>query len=340
MSVDPIFIVGTERSGSNLLRAILNAHENICIPHPPHIMNELSHLVPRYGDLSQDRNFRRLIDHAVRVVELHFAPWDIEVDRDLVLKEATGRDLYSIKRALYEQYMRAKGKTRWGCKSTFMIHHTGIVRKYHKTPKFIHLVRDGRDVAVSARDSVFNHFHPHYVSQLWGRQQCLAIQISKELPVDQFLTVHYEQLTSDPEKVVRRICGFLGEDYLDQMLNYANRPDSAHLAGISKSWENLSKPILANNTKKYLAKLTPDEIFAVERNAFQELHYFGYELENNLDMLQRSATTKLETKKRIKYFLSEKASAISTGLNSLVSDRNAYLRLRKRFFVWAASAVV
>src|SRR4030065_1091704 len=74
-NVDPIFIVGTERSGSNLLRAILNAHENICIPHPPHIMNELAHLVPRYGDLSQDKNFRRLIDHAVRVVELHFAPW-------------------------------------------------------------------------------------------------------------------------------------------------------------------------------------------------------------------------------------------------------------------------
>jgi hypothetical protein len=339
VSVDPIFIVGTERSGSNLLRAILNAHENICIPHPPHIMNELAHLVPRYGDLSQDGNFRRLIDHAARVVELHFAPWDIEVDRDRVMQEAAGRDLYSIKRALYEQYMRAKGKTRWGCKSTFMIHHTGIVGKYHKTPKFIHLVRDGRDVAVSARDSVFNHFHPHYVSLLWSRQQRLAIQISQELPAGQFLTVHYEQLTSDAEKEVRRICDFIGEDYQDQMLNYASRPDSARLAGISKSWENLSKPILANNSKKYLTKLTPDEIFAVERNAFQELRHYGYALENDIEILQRSSAANLEMKKRIKYFLSEKTSAITTGLNALVSDKNAYMRIRKRFFVWVATAV-
>ena len=300
-------------------------------------MNELASLVPRYGDLSQDRNFRSLIDHAVRVVELHFAPWDVAVDRELIFKEAVDRNLYCIKRAIYEQYMRAKGKTRWGCKSTFMIHHTEVVRKYHRTPKFIHLVRDGRDVAVSARDSVFNHFHPHYVSLLWVRQQREAMQLSRELPADQFMTVHYEKLIADPEKEVRRLCGFIGEDYMDQMLKYASRPDSARLAGISKSWENLSKPILANNTKKYRAKLTPDEIFAVERNAFRELRHFGYELENNLDELQRSATAKLETKDRISYYLSEKASAISTGLTSLVSDRNAYTRLKKRFFVWTVS---
>jgi hypothetical protein len=340
MNLDPIFIVGTERSGSNLLRAILNAHENICIPHPPHIMNELAHLVPRYGDLSNDERFRKLIDHAVSVVELHFAPWDIEVSRERVFREAVDRNLYCIKRAIYEQYAQSKGKPRWGCKSTFMIHHTEVVRKYHKSPKFIHLVRDGRDVAVSARDSVFNHFHPHYVSQLWSEQQRLAIQISKELPADQFFTVHYEQLTADPEKEVRRICDFIGEDYMDQMLKYASRPDSARLAGISKSWENLSKPIMANNTKKYLIKLTAEEIFAVERNAFQELLYFGYVLENDLELLKRSAAAPLEPKKRIKYYLSEKASAISTGLRSLVSDKNAYLRLRKRLYIWAATTMM
>ena len=79
--MDPIFIVGTERSGSNLLRLILDAHPNIAIPHPPHIMLELDHLEPKYGDLSLDQNLRRLINDAVRVVEPPFAPWDIVVDR-------------------------------------------------------------------------------------------------------------------------------------------------------------------------------------------------------------------------------------------------------------------
>ena len=143
-----------------------------------------------------------------------------------------------------------------------------------------------------------------------------------------------------PEKEVRRICNFIGEDYMDQMLKYASRPDSARLAGISKSWENLAKPILANNTKKYLTKLTADEIFAVERNALQELQHFGYVLENDLNALRRSAAGQLETTKRIKYYISEKTSAISTGLIALVSDKNAYLRLKKRFLVRAACAAL
>jgi hypothetical protein len=338
--MDPVFIVGTERSGSNLLRSILDAHPNISIPHPPHIMLELAHLEPRYGDLSLDRNFRRLINDAVRTVELHFAPWGIQVDRELVFKEAVARNLYCIKRAIYEQYMRAKGKPRWGCKSTFMIHHTEVVRKYHKTPKFIHLVRDGRDVAVSARDSVFNNFHPHYVSQLWTNQQRIAIKLSKELPADLFMTVRYEELTSDPEGQVRRICDFIKEDYAPQMLNYSSRSDSAALAGMSKSWENLAKPIMANNTKKYRTKLTADEIFAVERNAYPELLHFGYTLENDLAELQRSASAGLDWKRQLRYYASEKASMVATAVTSLFSDKNAYMRIKKRLFLWRVAATL
>jgi hypothetical protein len=331
--MDPIFIVGTERSGSNLLRLILDAHPNISIPHPPHIMHEIAPLEHRYGDLAQDKNFRSLINAAVRIVELHFAPWDIDIDREQIFKEAADRNAYCIKRAIYEQFMRAKGKKRWGCKSTFMIHYTDVVRKYHRMPKFIHLIRDGRDVAVSARDSVFNHFHPHYVSLLWSDQQKLAMRLSSELPKEQFTTMYYEELVSDPEKEVRKICEFIGENYVDEMLKYASRPDSTALAGISKSWKNLSGPILANNTKKYRHKLTRDEIFAVERNAFKELNHFGYALENDFDKL-RQASTELSFRKRMKYYFSEKSRMISVGLGSILSDKNAYLRLRKRFFIW------
>lgn len=334
MGTDPVFIVGTERSGSNLLRAILDSHPNIAIPHPPHIMKELAPVVHRYGDLSRDGNFRRLVDDAVRVVELHFAPWDVAVDRERVFREAAGRELYCVKRAIYEQYMLARGKKRWGCKSTFMIHYTDAVRRYHAAPRFIHLVRDGRDVSVSARESVFNHFHPHYVSLLWSRQQRLAIELGATLPPGQFLTVHYEKLVADPQREVRRLCDFIGEDYAGEMLNYASRPDSARLAGMSRSWANLSRPILSGNTRKYRARLSADEIFAVERNAYRELRHFGYELENDLADLERSAAAALGAGRRFRYFVSEKTRMIATGLAALISDKNAFLRLRKRLFVW------
>ena len=49
----PLFIIGTERSGSNLLRLILDAHPGITVPHPPHVMNYFAALEGRYGDLQQ-----------------------------------------------------------------------------------------------------------------------------------------------------------------------------------------------------------------------------------------------------------------------------------------------
>src|SRR5665213_1268446 len=150
---NPIFIVGTERSGSNLLRLLLNELGNVCVPHPPHLMRDLTPLISRYGDLQVDRNFKRLIGDAIKLVELHFAPWPLALDPQKVVNEVPQRDLYSVYAAIYEQYRVHAGKTRWACKSTFMIHHVDTVLRHHRAPQFIHLVRDPRDVAVSARKS-------------------------------------------------------------------------------------------------------------------------------------------------------------------------------------------
>src|SRR5262249_10977142 len=147
------FIIGTERSGSNLLRLILNQHPSITIPHPPHILKTMMPVERLYGDLRRDANFKKLVDDAVRLVELHFAPWDVPIDLKSVLAEAAGRDVYCVKAAIYNQFRRAMGKPRWGCKSTFVIHYVDRVRRWHPDAQFIHLVRDGRDVAASAKRS-------------------------------------------------------------------------------------------------------------------------------------------------------------------------------------------
>jgi len=72
--MDPIFIIGTERSGTNLLRPILNSHFHIAIPHPPHIMKNFYKLEPLYTDLNKDAQFKRLIKDVVAMVELHPYP--------------------------------------------------------------------------------------------------------------------------------------------------------------------------------------------------------------------------------------------------------------------------
>ncbi len=329
----PIFIVGTERSGSNLLRLILNEHPSITIPHPPHLLKDLMPLAPRYGDLGADAHFRRLVNDAVTLVDLHFSPWDVRVDREDVFARAPGRSVYGVKAAIYDQYRRAKGRRRWGCKSTFVIHYVDQVRSIHSDARFIHLVRDGRDVAVSAKASVFNHFHPHYVARLWAEQQNTAIALSRRLSAAQMLCVRYEDLLDDPARETRRVCGFLGEDYSDSLLDYFKSAEAKRLAAQSRSWENVSKSVLQGNRDKYKRELSAAEIHAFELQAFAPLAHFGYALENDPAQLRKESRTPLGAGTRLRYWTAEQAMSVRIGAQALLRDRNAFLRLRKSLFL-------
>jgi hypothetical protein len=330
--VSPLFIVGTERSGSNLLRLLLNEHPSIAIPHPPHILKEMVPLEPLYGDLGVDANFRRLVQDVVRLVQLHFSPWDVELDADAAFQEAPGRDVYGVKAAVYDQYRRAKGKRRWGCKSTFVIHHVDRVRRLHPAARFIHLVRDGRDVAASAKNSVFNHFHPHYVGRLWSREQKLAIDLARSAP-EATLTVRYEDMLDDPEGALRKICDFLREDFVPEMLRYHEGREARVLADQSRSWKNCAKPVLKENRSKYRAALSASEIRAFERQAFEELVHFGYPLASDFRTLKEESGRPVPARVRLKYWFLEKTLGLREECRALCRDRNEVRRLKKKLFV-------
>ena len=333
MIQNPIFIIGTERSGSNLLRAILNEHPDIAIPHPPHLLKEFAPLLGYYGDLGRDQNFRKLIHDAVKLVELHFVPWPIQIDAEEIFINARHRDLYCVFALIYEQYLSFTGKKRWGCKSTFMVHHTAEILQHHSDPRMIHLVRDGRDVAVSAKNSVFNQFHPYYVAQLWARQQREAFEIQKSLPAEKFLRVTYESLLTDPAREVRRICEFLNEEYREGLLSFSESSGSKKLSEMSDSWKNLSKPILSDNFGKFRRALSEEEILEFECVASEELVRFGYPLVNESSQLELAREKRSLPFQRARTFLTEKSRMLRVQALALLQDSNAPLRIRKRVFV-------
>ena len=333
MISNPIFLVGTERSGSNLLRAMLNAHANIAIPHPPHLFKELHPLLGYYGDLNIDGNFRQLIQDAAKLVDLHFAPWPIQIDEELVFRNAKQRDLYCVYAEIYEQYLTHAGKKRWGCKSTFMIHHVDEILKHHSSPRIIHLVRDGRDVAVSAKSSIFNHYHPFYVAQLWSKQQRVGMALAKKLTPELFLTVRYEDLVSDPQKEVKRVCAFLNEEYSERLLEFFKGESASELSSLSGSWKNLANPVMKENFGKFRTALSPEEVLEFERIAYQELRHFGYELVNEPARLSEPRPLVEESLSQMRFFLEEKKRMLRVQGSALLEDKNSWLRLRKRAFV-------
>jgi len=101
-----VFIIGTQRSGSNLLRLMLNQLKEIASPHPPHILDRMIPLMGTYGDLKDDAKFKTLVDDVCRLVELNPVEWsDVTFDREKIFTQSENdRSLMSVYKAVYDTY--------------------------------------------------------------------------------------------------------------------------------------------------------------------------------------------------------------------------------------------
>jgi len=279
MSNSPIFIVGTERSGSNLLRLLLDSHSQIAIPHPPHIFHYFAPLEAGYGDLSEGENFQRLVQDVLRLLECHIHPWEKIPSLDAIASSANPQDLLGIFVAIYQWHQQQTGKARWGCKSTFMIAHVHRILAQFPDAQFIWLVRDPRDVAASSRESVFNPCHPYLTATLWCQQQQLGLAHEQQLPKANWLRLLYEDLIAHPEQKLQEICEFLGENFEEQMLKFCETPAAQLSASLSQSWANTASPVQRHNAGKYRQALNESEIRLVEEVAGEVMGEFGYPLD-------------------------------------------------------------
>jgi hypothetical protein len=315
----PIFIIGTERSGSNLVRLILNSHSGIAVPHPPHIVRYFEPLEAGYGDLLRDVPFAALVDDILRLLDLHIYPWGVRIDRQRVLREARPRNAFGVCVALYEQYREHEKKRRWACKSTFMVDHAPAVLRAFPEAKLLFLVRDPRDVAASSRNSVFSTFHPYYTAKLWAAQQGVGLRLLDTLPKKNIELFKYEDLLADPKPVVERMCAFLEEPFEEGMLRYFETEEAKKSSRLSESWKNTGQPILRDNTKKYLRHLSTDDVRNIEVVAREPMIRLGYELTHEAGDL---AHVHFSDAERRRFWLEERRLKLRTELRSLKSDRN------------------
>jgi hypothetical protein len=212
-----------------------------------------------------------------------------------------------------------------------MIDEVGEILRYHPAARFIFMTRDGRDVAVSAKSSIFNHFHVYYTALRWQREQRLGLDWLAKLPADQIILLKYEELIADPPTTVRRLCSFLGEEFEEQMLDYHRSREARKSGSLSISWENTSKPILSDNAEKFRSKLTQQEIFLFEAIACNELHELGYRLTHPLEQLLQRQSAMMQDHPT--YRLKEFALKMRAEATHLRKDRNSGARWRKNFYM-------
>ena len=325
-----IQIIGTQRSGSNLLRVILNQLNEVDAPHPPHILERFFPLLTKYGDLTIESNFDALIEDVCQLVELNPVPWEeFQLDSDKIKSNCKSNTLIEIFRAIYELKAESSGAIFWCCKSMVNIHFADKIEASGINPLYIYLYRDGRDVALSFSKAIVGEKHMYYVAKQWKEEQDLCIELVEKLGKNRVFSISYEELLEDPEGVLQRLCDFLKVTFNDTMLSYYQSKESAVTADSGKMWENLSQPIIKDNFNKFLKELSEEQITIFESVAgstLEKLNYKRFFTTNDLtysaDEIEKFKQENKALKQLATSNLSEKDFDKRKGQSNLMKELN------------------
>ncbi|MEQ9671213.1 sulfotransferase family protein [Coleofasciculus sp. G2-EDA-02] len=284
-NIPPVFIVSSGRAGTTLLRGLLNGSNQI---HIPPESDFITRAYPFYHDKQHfsDEDYRKIIKLFINTSEDN--GWEMTEDYLLTcLKEQSPQTFTDINSTIYNAYLKHVGldSQQWGIKRPVLI--AGIDRIIRTFPeaKIVHVVRDGRDVALSYKEihqKSAVKFGPQGVvtnSLYWidGLRRIQDINVN-EL---NFYELRYEDLLSDPAAELKKLCAFLKIDYEKFVTDESDATTSKNTSLKTKSKLFIRKisEIKPTNTNKYLRKMPRFERFIYELIAAPYLIKYHYPIE-------------------------------------------------------------
>lgn len=277
----PVFVVGANRSGTTLLRLVLNAHSRLALPEELAYFNGRLAGVPldtwRAPGLTQDQ-YRRFVRSFVRRHAETFAP----LDTDALEAEIMDHPEVSLRRpyaTALAAWARCHGKARWGEKTPGNLFFAATILEMFPDARFVYIARDPRagvasmlratmfadDVAINALNRV------RYATEGRGR-------LEQAVPPIQRMTLRYEDLVAEPEATVRSLCRFLDEPFEPSMLRfYTDAEDYMTARAASDFNRSATRPISTARIDEWRRQLSPDDVALVEHICADEMARFGYE---------------------------------------------------------------
>lgn len=236
----PFFICGTARSGTTLVRVLLDSHPRLSIGPESNLLHHWFHGIDA-SSLSR---------------------WPMEPS---FFDEAA---LLAFER-IHVAYMEQRGKQRWGDKTPGYWRLIPRIARVWPDAQFVYCLRDGRDVVCSMRERW--GWHLHYASRVWAGEVMEALDLAS-LFGDQVHIIGYEDLVADPVSVMRGVIRFLDEEWDESILEPGRLPhddfetDSPRAVG----------PIDTRSVGRWKRELNRRERWIVNRLLRSSLESAGY----------------------------------------------------------------
>lgn len=286
-ALSPIFVIGAERSGTTLLRLMLTAHPDICIPPESLFFVALESkygaapdLLPQIEDFLNDlynNNFHRF--------------WEWNVDPKLLLNNWKNYHQLSYTQAVetvYQTYCQQfdPAASIWGDKNPFHIYQLGKIKRYFPGVKVILIVRDFRACYSSVKKLVAKEQESGEVWQGIKTIGGLTHQWNQVVKIiekyhqkwEQFYLVSYEDLVREPSAQLAKICKWVGVDFQESMLQFYQKNAELGLVPVNQMvWHpNTLEPIGSDRINAWQDELSVTELETIELMNWKNLEKLGY----------------------------------------------------------------
>ncbi|MEH6467297.1 MAG: sulfotransferase [Porticoccus sp.] len=293
LGYQPFFIMGCGRSGNTLLRKLLMERAHVAIPPEfpglgstirrfsqeggrgwPEIVESVLSIFHRLADIdveTVDASNNTLIYNLANEIGLSFE----SLSHELNTCGENDRSLARIISSIYEAYsIKVFGGVRpWGDKTPWNVFHYQRIRKVFPEARYVHMLRDGRDCVSSYVDSLRGLMNIDCVDAAYRwRDSVRRMNTVKRENPSRFLEVRYEDLVSNPDKIVFGVIKFLGLDAIKHSDVHTDMLGD----GAAVHHKNLSRPVSNKSVGRWRKDLTEVDKITVLKLISNDLERFGY----------------------------------------------------------------
>ena len=268
----PLLVLGVSRSGTTLLRVVLDRSPGIAIPDESFFIPLLAR---RHGArIARDR----FLDDLSRLRVL--AEWGLSLD-DVAARVRPQMWTGQAIAAIFETYAANESKPRWGDKTPMYMRHLPLLERLFPDAAYVHLIRDGRDAALSMLRMPEGTFtrtwaHPHTPAEFachWRAEVEAARELGQRVGPSRYLEVRYEDLVAEMQAVVEHICTFAHLPYAPSMLEYTGAVD----VSAKPHQQRLLEPPRPG-VRDWRTQMAAEDVSGFEGVAGTLLSALGYEL--------------------------------------------------------------
>ncbi len=286
----PVFVIGSERSGTTLVMAILGCHPRIAVPEVTWYYPRFRPYLHTYGAIGNSDNFRTLALEMAHGLRMPYWRMDVEPETfgNAIAERAAEieQSFAGVFAAMFERYAAHESKPRWGEKTPYNIFYLDRILEDFPNAQFVYIYRDGRDASAEFLDSAFGPTNIYSAARIWKDGQEAALAFRKKLTADQWFDIKYEELVRAPVDHLHRLCTFLGENYTDDLMAFHTTPTAKRRGATKDNWA-LAHPINDRHVGVYREQLSLRDQKIMSWVAGDMLRELGYE--NVPDPLELSA---------------------------------------------------